>query len=157
MKNAKANYLMAKAEYETVSRLKKECQVRVLTENKFKTTEGETATILNDYMMNDADSIKYWELCFEEYKKVGLNPVDCATAVDHKYYKNLRKAEDELLAWGLSIIKTLPPYNAHKKDLEKLYKEIKVNFKIREKVIDLTLALTLMKKGEIKNGREKIY
>ena len=139
--NARRNYLTAKAKYETVLRLKKECQEKVLNENEFYTTEGEEVNLLNDYLMTDKDSIKYWKLCFEEYKSIGLNPKHYDDVIDYPYSVQLRKAEDNLIEWGKSKIEKFVAYQMNVKDIERLYKEIKHNFKIREKVINLTMSI----------------
>lgn len=135
----KKNYLTAKAKYETVLRLKKECQEKVLNENEFYTTEGEKVNLLNDYLMSDNDSIKYWKLCFTEYKNAGLNPRNYDDVIDYRYQEELRKAEDNLIEWGKSKIKGLTAFKLNAKDLEYLYKGIKYNLEIREKVINLTM------------------
>ena len=139
--NAKRNYLTAKAKYEIVLRLKKECQEKVLSENEFYTTEGEKVNLLNDFLIDDDNFTKYLKLCFEEYKNVGLNPKHYNNAIDYPYMTQLRKAEDDLIEWGKLKIEKFVAYQMNVKDIERLYKEIKHNFKIREKVINLTMSI----------------
>lgn len=139
--NAKKNYQTAKVNYEMVLKLKKECQEKVLSENEFYTTEGEKVNLLNDFLIDDDNFVKYLKLCFEEYKNAGLNPKHYNNAIDYPYMTQLRKAEDNLIEWGKSKIKKLAAYQLNAKDLENLYKEIKHNFKIREKVINLTMSI----------------
>ena len=139
--NAKRNYLTAKAKYETVLKLKKECQEKVLNENEFYTTEGEKVNLLNDFLIDDDNFTKYLKLCFEEYKNVGLNPKHYNNAIDYPYMTQLRKAEDSLIEWGKSKIEKLATYKMNIKDLERLYEAINYNLKIREKVINLTMSI----------------
>lgn len=140
--NAKRNYLTAKAEYETVIKLKKECQEKVLKENEFYTTEGEEVNLLNDYLMTDEDAIDFWKLCSIEYKKVGLKQKHYEDSIDYPYMDKLRKAENDLIAWGKSKIEKLAAYKMNAKDIAYLYRSLSYNLKIREKVINLTLSIS---------------
>ena len=144
----KKDYLTAKAKYETVIKLKKQCQEKVLKENELYTTEGEKTNLLNDYLMTESDSIKYWKLCFAEYKKVGLNPKSWDDAIDWKYQKQLREAENALIKWGQSKIEKFLAYKENIEGIDKLYETINWNLDLRKKVIDLTMSL-IEKKGEI--------
>ncbi len=141
MLKVKEDYREAKEKHNEVIRLLKQCKEKVIAENEFHTTEGERLNLLNDYLMNDADSIKYWKLCFKEYKKVGLNPKNYEHNVEWDYTKRLRAAENALIAWGKLIIATLDKYKAHAKDLKRLYNAINYDLYFREKVIKLTLKL----------------
>jgi hypothetical protein len=134
--------MVAKVMLETIKEKQKECQKKVLKENTFYTTEGERATIENEFMINDKDYIKYLKLCFEEYKKAGLKPRHWGKALDYPYWQILKKAEEQLIKWGYSQMKKAKEYK-NKKDLDYLFEKIKTNLKYRDKVIDLTLRLNV--------------
>lgn len=140
MIKVKKDYLEAKVRYKMVLNLKRQCQEKILSENEFYTTEGEKVNLLNDFLMVKDDFTKYLKLCFEEYKNVGLNPKHYNKVIDYPYMTQLRKAEDNLIKWGKSKIQKLAAYKLNVEDIERLYKEINHNFKIREKVIKLTMS-----------------
>ena len=140
--NIKKNYLKAKAEYEKVLKLIKECQEKVLNENEFYTTEGEEVNLLNDYLMTDEDAIDFWKLCSIEYKKIGLKQKHYEDSIDYPYMAKLRKAENDLIAWGKSKIEKLAAYKMNVEDIAYLYKMLSYNLKVREKVINLTMSIS---------------
>lgn len=142
---AQASYIKAKAAYDTVKQIELEVKTNVLAENKFYTDprEGEEPERIIkpswDFLMSDEDFTQYCKLTFESYKKNGVDLPDYNTSPEYKVRNELRDAEQALIEWGMSVIKTLPQYKAQEKLIEQLKEAITYDMKIRDKVIELTL------------------
>jgi hypothetical protein len=113
LSKAQKNYMVAKANYETVCQIEKECKTKVLTENVFFVSEeweerGSRITDpIIDYLMNDARFRQYFRLCYEEYLKNGIAAEDYLTCPTYKPFQALLKAEKELIDWSYKGLRKL--------------------------------------------------
>lgn len=150
LKALKNNYFTTRALYETIKEEAENIQASILANNEFyeseewterKTTrggDGERKRIFkpfNSFLMNDEDFQKYLDLCYEEYKKAGIDDKRgreyCPEAEAHDLYW---EAEKQLVLYGIDII---PDEMTEKKILREAVK----NIKYKEKVLDLILKL----------------
>ena len=150
LKKLKSNYFMAKALYETIKEQAEEIQKNILAVNEFYATDdmmertiarGRTEAdrrILKPFAtfkMSDNDFQKFLDLCYEEYKKAGIEDKRgkeyCPEAEVHDLYW---EAEKQLVLYAIDIIPD------GMKEKEKLREAIK-NIKYKEKVLDLILKL----------------
>lgn len=146
---AQQAYIQAKAEHDTLEKLAEKIQIQVLAKHEFytepddDTEQPERITHpMSDYRMSDDDFIRYLKLCYAEYQKHGIAPKGYDTVVTHEAWLKLKKAEQDLIEWGYSILRKMPEYKKHANDLEALKEHIKYNIEAREKLIDLTLQLS---------------
>lgn len=150
LKALKDIYFISKAFYETIKEQAEEIQKKILAENEFYATDdmmeitivrGGTEAdrrILKPFAtfkMNDNDFQKFLDLCYEEYKKAGIEDKRgkeyCPEAEAHDLYW---EAEKQLVLYGINLIPS------GMKEKETLREAIK-NVKYKEKVLDLILRL----------------
>lgn len=133
IKKAQDQYLIAKAELETVEFIEHENITKILANNTFTDDEGKR--VLNpeeDFLIKREELDEFLELLFIENKNAGLAAIDKETAIDWKYEKRLKEIEKELFDLQLE---TVP--NGIKKDVEKAQN----HYKFRDKALDLILKL----------------
>ena len=151
---ARTVYMMARAKHETICEIEKEVKTRILADNIFMSEEVEfengrtipSERILDpnaDFMMNEEDSHKYWRICHDEYTKAGLVIPDYLTTPTFESFPALKKAEKDLIEWGYSLMKKLPQYKTHEKDLEMLKERASWDMETRDKMIDLTMNIAV--------------
>lgn len=148
---AQQNYMKAKALYETVKEIEAECKTKVLQEHKFYVEEQEDrynrldhGRILkpnSDFLMSESDFDSYCKLCFDEYKKAGLDPEHYNAVVSWPYREALNKSENDLIDWGWSILRTLLKWNEVAQTLEDFRSKLGHNLKVRQQVVDLTMKI----------------
>lgn len=136
IKNKQQQYLLVRAELETLEETNRESQQKVLNENYFITeNENERITSLeNDYLMSESNFKKYCNLVFEENKKIFPEITDPDRILEADKKIELRKIEDDLLKLQLEIT----PLGV-KKDIEKAQN----HWKYREQALDLILRLDI--------------
>lgn len=151
LKALKDTYFVAKALYESVRDTAEEIQKNILKKYPFY-EDAEKLNILNEsrrmkektrilkpfdsYLMSDADFDKYLDLCYEEYKKAGIDDKRGREWVPEAESRELYiEATKMLVEFGLSII---PDRFATEKET---LKEAVKNIKYRDKVLDLVLRL----------------
>ena len=150
LKVLKKVYFEARALYETIKEEAENIQTSILANNEFyesdewterKVTrggDGERKRILkpfDSYLMNDEDFQKYLDLCYEEYKKAGIDDKRGREYCPEAEAENLYwEAEKQLVLYGIDII---PDGMAEKETLREAVK----NIKYKEKVLDLILKL----------------
>ena len=151
LKALKDTYFVAKALYESVRDTAEEIQKNILKKYPFY-EDAEKLNILNEsrrrkektrilkpfdsYLMSDADFDKYLDLCYEEYKKAGIDDKRGREWVPETESRELyTEATKMLVEFGLSII---PDRFATEKET---LKEAVKNIKYRDKVLDLVLRL----------------
>jgi hypothetical protein len=145
---AQQNYMIAKANHEAVCQIEKECKTKVLTENVFFVSEeweerGSRITDpIIDYLMNDADSDKYFRLCYEEYLKNGIAAEDYLTCPTYKPFQALLKAEKELIDWSYKGLRKLPQWGRYAAVLEPFKDKLDYHLDIKKQVIDLAMRLS---------------
>lgn len=133
IKKAQEQYLIAKAELETVEFIEHENITKILANNTFTDDEGKR--VLNpeeDFLIKREELDEFLELLFIENKNAGLAAIDKETAIDWKYEKRLKEIEKELFDLQLE---TVP--NGFKKDVEKAQN----HYKFKDKALDLILRL----------------
>lgn len=147
IEQARAQYIIARAEQETTEQIDQESKKAVLNQHEFKNEENGTRILrpIEDYNMNDQDFKKYSKLVHAERTKRGLkitgytgkdnkkNP-PWNTTSDYKTRPALKQAENAIIKLALE---TLNP--KMKKDL----KNIEIYPKQRKKLIDLFMRLNI--------------
>lgn len=138
LKALKHNFFMAKALYETIKDQAEEIQKKILAENEFYDAMEVDKRILEPFAtfkMNDNDFQKFLDLCYEEYKKAGIEDKRgkeyCPEAEAHDLYL---EAEKQLVLYGIELI----PNGMREKET---LKEAIKNVEYKEKVLDLILRL----------------
>lgn len=150
LKVLKNNFFMAKALYETIKEEAENIQAVILTNNEFYESEewtemmktrggdGKRKRILkpsNSFLMDENDSNKYFDLCYEEYKKAGIDDKRgrgwCPEAEAHDLFW---EAEKQLVEYAINIIPI------EMKEREQLREAVRI-VKYKEKVLDLILML----------------
>ncbi len=146
----KDTYFKARALYETIKEEAETIQKNILENNEFFESEewtermekrggnGESKRILrpfDTFLMKDEDFQKYLDLCYEEYKKAGIDDKRGKEYIPEAEAKDLYwEAEKMLVLYGIDII---PDGMKEKKTLREAVK----NIKYKEKVLDLILRL----------------
>lgn len=150
LKVLKRVYFEARALYETIKEEAENIQTSILASNEFYESEewterkvtrggnGERKRILkpfNSFLMNDEDFQKYLDLCYEEYKKAGIDDKRGREYCPEAEAENLFcEAEKQLVLYGIGII---PDGMVEKETLKEAIK----NIKYKERVLDLILKL----------------
>lgn len=100
------NYILAKAENETVKEIDKESREKILAEHAFYDTKTDKRITNPDhaYCMGDTEFEEYCKLAHEERTRRGLNIPDWNTTADYKTRKALKKAEDDLIRFSIDIV-----------------------------------------------------
>lgn len=152
LKKLKNNYYVSRALYETIKEEAEKIQTEILSKNEFYASEewteklnvrrgipGERERILrpfDSFLMEESDFQKYLDICYEEYKKAGINDKRgreyCPEAESQTLYW---EAEKQLVLYGIDIIPD------EMKEKEVLRNAIK-NVKYKEKVLDFILKLS---------------
>jgi hypothetical protein len=147
---AQMNYMKAKAYHETIKDIEAKVKTKVLAEQVYMSedviVDGELLEKSHritrptaDFMMSETDFTEYCKLCFEKYKKAGLDVPDYNTTPDYKSFQALKEAEKALIEWGYSVIQKLPQYKNNEKDLAMLKERSSWDLKVRDKLIELTM------------------
>ena len=150
LRTLKNNYFMARSLYETIQKQSEEIQEKILVENEFYATDDMMEITIrrggtdadrrilkpfDSYKMSDDNFQKYLNLCYEEYKRAGIEDKRgkeyCPEAEAHELYW---EAEKQLVLYGIDLIPD------GMKEKETLREAIK-NSKYKEKVLDLILRL----------------
>lgn len=131
-------YAQAKAENERVKQLTNTIKDKILKDNVFVSADndpvepGERITNHNgDFTMSETEFERYCKLVHTEQIKAGLDVPDWNTTEDWKTRPALRKAEDDLIDYGLSRIQVE----------ESTKNKMKREYDIRQKMIDLAMRL----------------
>lgn len=133
IKKAQDDYLVAKAELETVELIEHENKTKILADNIFTDDEGSRVLIArNDFRINEKEFSQFLELLFIENKKSGLPVTNKEEAIDWEFKKQLYELEDQLFKLQLE---TVP--SEYRLDIQKMQKR----YKYREKALDLILRL----------------
>lgn len=142
LKTLKNNFFMAKALYETIKDQAEEIQNRILSTYEFYVSpewhdevEKRIETESRSFLMSDEDFQKFLDLCYEEYKRAGIEDKRgkeyCPEAEVHNLYW---EAEKQLVLYGIELI---PDGMREKETLREAIK----NVKYKEKVLNLILRL----------------
>lgn len=151
LKALKDTYFVAKALYESVRDTAEEIQKNILKKYPFY-EDAEKLNILNEsrrmkektrilkpfdsYLMSDADFDTYLNLCYDEYKRAGIDDKRGRGWVPEAESRELYiEATKMLVEFGLSIIP-----DKLTKEKETLKEAVK-NIKYRDKILDLVLRL----------------
>ena len=133
IKKLQDQYLMTKAQLETVEYIEHENKSKVLANNIFTDEDGQRITeVFSDFLINDKEFNNYLELVFIENKSAGLPVTDKNICIDWKYKKKLMEIEKELFELQLE---TVP--SGIRGDIKKAQN----HHKFREKALDLILKL----------------
>lgn len=146
----KDNYFKARALYETIKEEAETIQKNILANNEFFESEewtermkkrgenGEPRRILrpfDTFLMKDEDFQKYLDLCYEEYKRAGIDDKRGKEYIPEAEAKDLYwEAEKQLVLYGIEII----PDGMKEKET---FREAIKNIKYKGKVLDLILRL----------------
>lgn len=150
-------YMLARANYETIAEIEKDCKNRVLAENIFVIADeweedfGQRITDhRTDYLMSDEEFTRYVNLCFVAYKKEGIALKTCELTPSGPAWETLKQAEKNLLAWskqqtlGNNGIARKFGLSSHKiADIEKVFAAAKHNIDLRHQLVDLALKLAV--------------
>lgn len=150
LKALKNNFFMAKALFETIKEDAENIQTAILANNEFYESEEITKMMkirggdrkrkrilkpFDSYMMEDKDFQKYLDLCYEEYKKTGIDDKRgreyCPEAEAHDLFW---EAEKQLVEYAINIIPI------EMKERDQLREAVRI-VKHKEKVLDLILML----------------
>lgn len=150
LKALKDFYFASKAFYETIKGQAEEIQKKILAKNEFYATDDMMEITIarggieadkrilrpfETFKMNDDDFQKFLDLCYEEYKREGIEDKRgkeyCPESEAHDLYW---EAEKQLVLYGIDLIPD------GMKEKETLREAIK-NVKYKEKVLDLVLKL----------------
>ena len=147
-------YMKAKAMHETIKKLEKQAEVKILRENIFYSELSAEEIALGEkveritnpngaFMMNESDFTTYCKLTHDEYTRLGIEVPDYNTTADHQSRKALNKAEKDLIHWGHEQVKGLPQFQGkHKQSIQDLYlKADELMIEHRNELIDLTMHL----------------
>lgn len=150
LKALKEAYFTARALFETIRDTAEEIQKNILAEHPFfeeaekaavfesRRGENKPARILrpfDSYMMSEADFDKYLDLCYEEYKKAGIDDKRGRTYIPEAESRDLYKEAEKLLVeYAIDII---PDTMTEKETLRNAVKMTKY----RDRVLELVLAL----------------
>lgn len=133
IKEAQDNYLVAKAQLETIELIEHENKTKILMNNIFTDEEGNRIlTADEDFLINEKEFNHFLELLFIENKDAGLPVTNKEEAIDWKFKKQLIDLEKELFKLQLE---TIP--SGLKEDIKKAQK----HWKHGEKALELILML----------------
>ena len=133
IKEAQDNYLVAKAQLETVELIEHENKTKILANNIFTDDEGNRIlTADEDFLINDKEFNHFLELLFIENKESGLPVNNKEEAIDWKFKQELFKLEKELFKLQLETIPT---------GLREDIKKAQQHHKYRDKALNLILRL----------------
>ena len=133
IKEAQDNYLVAKAQLETVELIEHENKTKILMNNIFTDEEGNRIlTADKDFLINEKEFNQFLQILFIENKKSGLPVTDENEAIDWKFKKQLMDIEKELFKLQLE---TIP--ESYKSDIKKAQE----HYKFRNKALNLILRL----------------
>ena len=150
LKTLKETYFTARALFETIRDTAEEIQKNILAKHPFfeeaekaavfasRSGENKPARILrpfDSYMMSEADFDKYLDLCYEEYKKAGIDDKRGRTYIPEAESRDLYKEAEKLL---VEYAKDIIPDRMTEK--ETLRNAVKMT-KYRDRVLELVLAL----------------
>jgi len=81
----------------------------------------------------------------EEGKEIGTAEMEDAIGRSgfHRAYNELVQAENTLIEWSHTSIKSTQEYKNNKEEYEELYRNVKTNHEGRQILIDLAMRLTL--------------
>lgn len=129
-------YLAAKVADDLVKEIDRKCCERVLARRPYISTYDGTRITdpFNSYHMTDGDFDSYLREVFAEHQKAGLTTPDHETTADYATMPARKKAEKDLIAFGLKIA---PPHM--REDLGKVADDLEG----RKKMIELLLRLDL--------------
>lgn len=135
LKQAQANYLAARAEYEVIKKADKEAKTKVLAENCYYDSEtGERITEPScDFMIAEDAFMGYLQKVHEEHIAQGLPVLGVDEAIEYPYWQKLRQAEDALIDLGIDLV----PSVEHRKTL----KDNSYIMRFREQLLNLALKL----------------
>ena len=140
------NVIVLKAKVKAIEELTEKIEQKILDENiylissgnrRFFKLEGKRITKPSNIYLMDREEFEndYLEKCYFEFKKAGIADARGKEWVPgSKERKSLKNAEDELLDF---VINSLPSEIACE------LSEVKNHWEFREKMIDLTLKLTI--------------
>lgn len=144
-----SDYYITKGIYETLLEIEKEVREKVLEENAFYPSErmikeleaeNERLTIDNDYFMSEEDLDKYLDLCFIEYKKLGVENKKGKNYIIYAEEKEkMKRTENNLIDFIIGIVPL---------ELQKLFNKYKFHWKYREQLLNLALELSRIEKTE---------
>lgn len=133
IKEAQDNYLVAKAQLETVELIEHENKTKILMNNIFTDEEGNRIlTADEDFLINEKEFNHFLELLFIENKDAGLPVTNKEEAIDWKFKKQLIDLEKELFKLQLE---TIP--ESYISDIKKAQE----HYKFRDKALNLILRL----------------
>lgn len=150
LKSLKEAYFTARALFETIRDTAEEIQRNILTEHPFFEEAEKSAVFesrgrgnkdtrilrpFDSYLMSEADFNKYLDLCYEEYKKAGIDDKRGREYIPEAESRDLYKEAEKLLVeYAIDII---PDTMTEKETLRNAVKMTKY----RDRVLELVLAL----------------
>ena len=136
LKRLQKEYLWAKAEHLATVEIEEKAKKKVLQYHGFFAEESGKRIFdyKEDFLMPDEQFETYLKLVHKERLKMGLDIPNWELSADYKTCPALRKVEDELLDFTISIMP-----GEHKED----FTRVKTHWKIRPTMIDLALRLVL--------------
>lgn len=134
IRRLQAEYMIAKAEHDTIKQISSVNSLRVLSEHEFFDKEGNRVLEYDWRIRGENQFKKYLDLLFTENKKSGLPVYDPNRVPEADAWEELRKVEKELLKMQLE---TLP--DGLKQPIEKAQQ----HWKHRDECIDLMVRLSV--------------
>lgn len=135
IKQAQANYLKTKAEYEAIKEADEQARAKVLAENLYYDSEtGERITKPSwDFMIAEDIFMDYLHKVHEEHIAQGLPALGVDESIEYPFWQKLRQAEDELIDISIDLV----PSAEHKKTL----RDSSHIVKFRDQLLNLALKL----------------
>ena len=150
LKTLKEAYFTARALFETIRDTAEEIQKNILAEHPFYEEPEKSAVFeakgrgnkdtrilkpFDSFLMSEADFNKYLDLCYEEYKRAGIDDKRGREYIPEAESRELYKEAEKLLVeYGIDII---PDGMTEKETLREAIKMTKY----RDKVLELVLSL----------------